>query len=80
MQRAIDIHHHYVPREMLEEAKRHGKALGVELLPGKDGSVGFSFNGSPRHELQPGLTDIDQRLAAMEIGRASCRERVYVLV
>jgi aminocarboxymuconate-semialdehyde decarboxylase len=67
--RGIDIHHHYVPKEILDEAKRHGKTLGVELLPGKDGSVGFSFNGSPRHELQPGLTDVDRRLAMMEKGK-----------
>ena len=69
--RAIDIHHHYVPNEMLTEARRHGKALGVELLEGKNGSVGFSFNGSPRHELPPGLTDVDQRLAAMEKGKVA---------
>jgi aminocarboxymuconate-semialdehyde decarboxylase len=69
MARAIDIHHHYVPQHLLDEAGRHGKTLGVELLPGKDGSVGFSFNGSPRHELQPGLMDVDQRFAAMEKGK-----------
>src|SRR5437667_368340 len=28
---AIDIHHHYVPTSLLDEAKRHGKTLGVEL-------------------------------------------------
>lgn len=41
--RAIDIHHHYVPNEVLEEAKRHGKALGVELSEDKDGTIGLSF-------------------------------------
>ena len=70
-ERAIDIHHHYVPDQMLTEAMRHGKALGVELLEGKNGSVGFSFNGSPRHELPPGLTDVDRRLAAMEKGKVA---------
>jgi aminocarboxymuconate-semialdehyde decarboxylase len=67
--RAIDIHHHYVPDEVLAETKRHGKALGVEVLEGKDGSIGLSFNGSPRHELQPGLTDVDRRLEVMEKGK-----------
>jgi len=27
--RAIDIHHHYVPEQIIGEAKRHGKALGI---------------------------------------------------
>ena len=67
--RAIDIHHHYVPKEVLEEARRHGKTLGVELSEGRDGTIGLSFSGSPRHELQPGLTDVDRRLEAMEKGR-----------
>ncbi|MEK7210178.1 MAG: amidohydrolase family protein [Candidatus Binatota bacterium] len=66
--RAIDIHHHYVPNEVLEEAKRHGKALGVELSEGRDGTIGLSFSGSPRHVLQSGLTDVDHRLEAMEKG------------
>jgi len=67
--RAIDIHHHYVPKELIEEIKRHGGALGVELLEGKDGSLGFSFSGSATHELQPGVTEIDQRLEVMDKGR-----------
>lgn len=67
--RAIDIHHHYVPKEVLEETRRHGKAFGVELSQGADGKVGLSFAGSPRHPLQPALIDIDQRLAVMDRGR-----------
>ncbi len=67
--RAIDIHHHYVSEQVLEEAKRHSKTLGVELLEGRDGTLGLSFAGSPRHELQPGVMDIDQRLEVMERGR-----------
>jgi aminocarboxymuconate-semialdehyde decarboxylase len=67
--RAIDIHHHYVAPEVLEEVKRHGKTLGVELLEGKDGSPGLSFSGSPRIELQPSVTDVDRRLEVMEKGR-----------
>jgi hypothetical protein len=33
---AIDIHHHYIPLELIEEVKTHGKALGVEYFPPKD--------------------------------------------
>ena len=29
--KAIDIHHHYVPKQLIEETKKHGKALGVEV-------------------------------------------------
>lgn len=68
-QRAIDIHHHYVPPEVLEEAKRHGKTLGVELSEDKDGTVALSFDGSARHGLPPGLMDIDRRLKVMEQGK-----------
>lgn len=34
--RAIDIHHHYIPLELIDEVKRNGKALGVEYFPPKD--------------------------------------------
>ena len=66
---AIDIHHHYVPPEVIGEAKRHGKALGIELFKDTDGSVGFSFNGGPRYALQQGLTDVERRLKMMEQGK-----------
>ncbi len=67
-QRAIDVHHHYVPKELLEETKRYGKTLGVELSEGRDGTIALSFSGSPRHELQAGLTELDRRLQVMEKG------------
>ena len=28
---AYDIHHHYVPIEVIGEVKRHGKALGIDV-------------------------------------------------
>ena len=31
MMTAIDVHHHYVPRQLIEETIRHGKALGVDV-------------------------------------------------
>ena len=33
---AIDVHHHYVPESLLEEAKKRGQHLGVTLTE-KDG-------------------------------------------
>jgi aminocarboxymuconate-semialdehyde decarboxylase len=66
---AIDIHHHYVPEQVIEEAKRHGKALGVEISADKDGAVRFSFDGGPMYALQQGLTDVEPRFAMMEKGR-----------
>src|SRR5262249_27991818 len=33
---AIDIHHHYIPPELIEEVKSNGKALGVEYFPPQD--------------------------------------------
>ena len=34
--RAIDIHHHYFPMDLVSEIKQHGKALGIEYFPPKD--------------------------------------------
>src|SRR5215510_5132019 len=33
---AIDIHHHYIPPELIDEVKRNGQALGVEYFPPKN--------------------------------------------
>ena len=68
---AIDIHHHYVPQEIIAEAKRHGGALGIEVSQDKDGTFRFSFNGGPKYSLLEGLTDVDRRLEMMEQGRIS---------
>ena len=66
---AIDIHHHYVPHEVIAEARRHGKALGVEVSEDNDGVVRFSFNGGPNYPLLQGLTDVEPRLEMMEKGK-----------
>jgi aminocarboxymuconate-semialdehyde decarboxylase len=66
---AVDIHHHFVPEQIIDEAKRHGKALGVKVFEAKDGSISFSFNSGPKYALQQGLTDVEPRLAMMEKGR-----------
>jgi aminocarboxymuconate-semialdehyde decarboxylase len=65
---AIDIHHHFVPEQVIEQGKRHGKALGVEVSEEKDGSIHFAFGGR-RYGLQQGLTDVEPRLALMDKGR-----------
>ena len=68
---AIDIHHHYVPQEIIAEAKRHGGALVIEVSEDRDGAIRFSFNGGPRYPLVQGLTDVAPRLAMMEKGKIS---------
>jgi len=66
---AIDIHHHYVPPSLLEEAKRHGNALGVEVAEAKSGEASLSFMGGPRFALQPDLLDLERRFQIMEKGK-----------
>jgi aminocarboxymuconate-semialdehyde decarboxylase len=63
---AIDIHHHYVPSSLIEEAKRHSKSLGVELRETKDGEKALSFAGTPQFVLHPNLPAIEARLAMMQ--------------
>jgi len=66
---AIDIHHHYVPEQIIGEAKRHGKTLGIAVSEDNDGTIRFSFNGGPKYPLVRGLTDVQPRLEMMEKGR-----------
>jgi aminocarboxymuconate-semialdehyde decarboxylase len=65
---AIDIHHHFVPEQVIQEGKRHGRVLGVEVVEQQDGSVYFSFGGR-KYGLQQGLTDVERRLAMMDKGK-----------
>jgi aminocarboxymuconate-semialdehyde decarboxylase len=66
--RAIDIHHHFVPEQVIEEARQHGKALGVEVSEAENGAIHVSFGGG-RYGLQQGLTDVEPRLALMDKSR-----------
>jgi aminocarboxymuconate-semialdehyde decarboxylase len=66
---AIDIHHHYVPEQIIGEARRHGKTLGIEVTSDPQGSLRFSFNGGPRYPLLDGLTDVGPRLEMMDRGK-----------
>jgi aminocarboxymuconate-semialdehyde decarboxylase len=68
--RAIDIHHHYVPKQLIEETKRHGKALGVDIIE-DNGSYALSFAGSKPHRLQPALMDIEHRIEIMDQGQVA---------
>jgi aminocarboxymuconate-semialdehyde decarboxylase len=68
--RAIDVHHHYVPRQLIEETQRHGKALGVDITEDR-GSHALSFAGSKPHRLQPALMDIDKRIEIMDRGQVA---------
>jgi aminocarboxymuconate-semialdehyde decarboxylase len=65
---AIDIHHHYVPNILLDEAKGHGKVLGVELTE-TNGQKALSFAGSPKFVLQRDLSAVDERLKMMQESR-----------
>ena len=49
---AIDVHHHYVPESLLEEAKKRGQHLGVTLTE-KDGNRSLSFAGGPPFLMHP---------------------------
>ena len=62
---AIDIHHHYVPNCLLEECKKRGKQLGVELIE-KDGQKSLSFAGGPPFVFQADLSAVDERLKMMQ--------------
>src|SRR3970040_1955120 len=62
---AIDIHHHYVPSGLLEECKKRGKQLGVELIE-KDGQKSLTFAGGRPFVLQAALSAVDERLKMMQ--------------
>ncbi len=66
---AIDIHHHYFPPGPLEEAKRHGKALGVEVGETKEGQTSLTIAGGSKNVLPPELLGLERRLAMMEEGK-----------
>jgi aminocarboxymuconate-semialdehyde decarboxylase len=68
---AIDIHHHYIPLELIEEVKRNGKALGVEYLPPKDikdNPFQIRFPNGNRLNPDPRMTEINNRLEVMTKG------------
>jgi len=66
---AIDIHHHYFPPSLLAEAKRRGKALGVEAKETKDGDTSISFSGKPETTVTADLAELEKRFEAMKRGK-----------
>ncbi len=66
--KAIDVHHHYVPKPLIEAARQHGKSLGVEITEER-GSWALSFAGSKPHRLQPAIFDVEKHLEIMDQGQ-----------
>ncbi|MEA2658743.1 MAG: Amidohydrolase [Candidatus Binatota bacterium] len=59
---AVDVHHHYVPKQLIEETKRHGKVLGVDkLMLGTDYpyTLGDWLGGENIHALKCSVAEKD---------------------
>jgi aminocarboxymuconate-semialdehyde decarboxylase len=65
---AIDIHHHYIPQSLLDEA-RQGKSAGVAAKESKPGETTISFAGADSFNVPSDLADLKKRFAAMERGK-----------
>jgi aminocarboxymuconate-semialdehyde decarboxylase len=69
--RAVDIHHHYIPPELIEEVKKNGKALGVEYFPPKetkDNPLQIRFPNGNRLRPDPRMAEVNNRLEVMTKG------------
>lgn len=66
---AIDIHHHYIPQALLDEAKRSGKITGVQAKETQSGETAISFAGKPDFTVPGELADLEKRFQAMERGK-----------
>ena len=70
--RAIDIHHHYFPPELIDEIKQHGKALGgIEYFPpkqAKDNPYQIQFPKGRRFAPDRRMAEVPNRLDAMTKG------------
>ena len=71
--RAIDIHHHYFPPDLINEIKQHSKSLGIEYLPSKGDTSSLSFGKGSRTGVDPEIMDVDKRLEIMREGRVRNR-------
>ncbi|HWP59172.1 MAG TPA: amidohydrolase family protein [Candidatus Acidoferrales bacterium] len=63
---AVDIHHHYIPAALIDEARRSGKTLGVEVVDDGRNEIGLRYAGGPPHGTNRDLMDVDRRLAMMD--------------
>jgi aminocarboxymuconate-semialdehyde decarboxylase len=71
---AIDIHHHYIPLELIDEVKKNGKTLGVEYFPpkdAKDNPLQIRFPKGNRLNPDPRMAEVSNRLDAMTKGSVS---------
>ena len=70
--RAVDIHHHYFPPELIDEIKTHGKALGgIEYFPPKqpkDNPYRIQFPKGRPFAPDPRMAEVPNRLEAMTKG------------
>ncbi len=66
---AIDVHHHYIPQALLDEARRQGKIPGVEAKATKTGETAISFSGNPEFTVSADLADLERRFEAMKRGK-----------
>ncbi len=69
--RAIDIHHHYIPPELIEAVKSNGKALGVEYFSPKnagDNPLQIRFPNGNRLTPDPRMAEVNRRLEVMTKG------------
>ena len=68
---AIDIHHHYIPMELIDEVKKNGKTLGVEYFPPKspnDNPLQIQFPKGSRLNPDPRMAEVPKRLEVMTKG------------
>ncbi|HUK40567.1 MAG TPA: hypothetical protein VLX11_05985 [Candidatus Acidoferrales bacterium] len=69
--RAIDSHHHYLPAELIDEVKQHGKTLGVEYFPPKspkNNPFQIRFPNGNRINPDPRMAEVNDRLGVMTKG------------
>lgn len=66
---AIDIHHHYLPADLIAELEAHGKAVGTEVGSTKEGLTTLTIGGGPSFIVPPALTDTEKRLETMDKGK-----------
>lgn len=65
---AIDIHHHYLPQSLLDDA-RQGKSAGVTAKEAKSGETAISFAGGASFNVPHELAGLKERFEAMERGK-----------
>lgn len=61
----VDVHAHCVPSEVLDRLRTQGGALGLAYTQ-EDGADFVTVGTARRQRVRPGLTDVTERLAAMD--------------